>query len=171
MAPKPRGTAMRMRGLEPPRGYPHTDLNRARLPIPPHPRGGDSVPSGLAAFSLRVEVPKCEELTAIASPRDAPEERRADKAAECDRRVRDDRLFRDRPGGHGDSEQEQKACQPLHRSPPPDGLPACSLDGIVVAADAHPFNHIAAEVKIRLTGLDNPSSGVERGARVRERSH
>src|SRR3954453_12695653 len=29
---------MRMRGLEPPRGYPHTDLNRARLPIPPHPR-------------------------------------------------------------------------------------------------------------------------------------
>jgi hypothetical protein len=33
-------TAMRMRGLEPPRGFPHTDLNRARLPIPPHPRGG-----------------------------------------------------------------------------------------------------------------------------------
>ena len=31
--------AMRMRGLEPPRGCPHTDLNRARLPIPPHPRG------------------------------------------------------------------------------------------------------------------------------------
>ena len=27
-----------MRGLEPPRGCPHTDLNRARLPIPPHPR-------------------------------------------------------------------------------------------------------------------------------------
>src|SRR5215210_2056706 len=33
-----RGKPMRMRGLEPPRGYPHTDLNRARLPIPPHPR-------------------------------------------------------------------------------------------------------------------------------------
>jgi hypothetical protein len=32
-------SAMRMRGLEPPRGCPHTDLNRARLPIPPHPRG------------------------------------------------------------------------------------------------------------------------------------
>jgi hypothetical protein len=30
--------SMRMRGLEPPRGCPHTDLNRARLPIPPHPR-------------------------------------------------------------------------------------------------------------------------------------
>ena len=29
---------MRMRGLEPPRGSPHTALNRARLPIPPHPR-------------------------------------------------------------------------------------------------------------------------------------
>ena len=27
-----------MRGLEPPRPYGHTDLNRARLPIPPHPR-------------------------------------------------------------------------------------------------------------------------------------
>ncbi len=30
---------MRMRGIEPPRGCPHTDLNRARLPVPPHPRG------------------------------------------------------------------------------------------------------------------------------------
>src|SRR5580698_5062391 len=27
-----------MRGLEPPPGFPDTDLNRARLPIPPHPR-------------------------------------------------------------------------------------------------------------------------------------
>jgi hypothetical protein len=33
------GSAMRMRGLEPPRAEAHTDLNRARLPIPPHPRG------------------------------------------------------------------------------------------------------------------------------------
>ena len=33
---------MRMRGLEPPRPYGHTDLNRARLPIPPHPRALDS---------------------------------------------------------------------------------------------------------------------------------
>jgi hypothetical protein len=32
--------AMRMRGLEPPPGCPDTDLNRARLPIPPHPRAG-----------------------------------------------------------------------------------------------------------------------------------
>src|SRR3954465_11824755 len=30
---------MRMRGLEPPRACAHTALNRARLPIPPHPRG------------------------------------------------------------------------------------------------------------------------------------
>src|SRR4051794_2228325 len=30
---------MRMRGLDPPRAFAHTDLNRARLPIPPHPRG------------------------------------------------------------------------------------------------------------------------------------
>ncbi len=29
---------MRSRGLEPPRGLAHTDLNRARLPIPPRPR-------------------------------------------------------------------------------------------------------------------------------------
>src|SRR6185436_11875328 len=37
---------MRMRGLEPPRAEAHTDLNRARLPIPPHPRLReiDSVP-------------------------------------------------------------------------------------------------------------------------------
>ena len=38
-----RKTVMRMRGLEPPRGCPHTDLNRARLPIPPHPRAVRSV--------------------------------------------------------------------------------------------------------------------------------
>ena len=33
-----RARTMRMRGLEPPQSYLHTDLNRARLPIPPHPR-------------------------------------------------------------------------------------------------------------------------------------
>src|ERR1039458_9883836 len=32
---------MRMRGLEPPPGCPDTDLNRARLPIPPHPRADE----------------------------------------------------------------------------------------------------------------------------------
>jgi hypothetical protein len=37
-APFPGSYTMRMRGLEPPPGYPDTDLNRARLPIPPHPR-------------------------------------------------------------------------------------------------------------------------------------
>ncbi len=30
---------MRMRGIEPPRVLPHKNLNLARLPIPPHPRG------------------------------------------------------------------------------------------------------------------------------------
>ena len=33
--------SMRMRGLEPPPGCPDTDLNRARLPIPPHPRADE----------------------------------------------------------------------------------------------------------------------------------
>jgi hypothetical protein len=33
---------VRMRGLEPPPDCSDTDLNRARLPIPPHPRGGRS---------------------------------------------------------------------------------------------------------------------------------
>ena len=40
------GAEMRMRGLEPPRPYGHTDLNRARLPIPPHPRGRTILASG-----------------------------------------------------------------------------------------------------------------------------
>ena len=31
---------VRARGLEPPWGCPHTDLNRTRLPIPPRPRAG-----------------------------------------------------------------------------------------------------------------------------------
>ena len=41
---------MRMRGLEPPRGLPHTDLNRARLPVPPHPPG---LARGIVAASPR----------------------------------------------------------------------------------------------------------------------
>ena len=41
-----RELVMRMRGLEPPRPYGHTDLNRARLPIPPHPRGRPILASG-----------------------------------------------------------------------------------------------------------------------------
>src|SRR5215472_12229582 len=36
---------LRMRGLEPPRPKGHTDLNRARLPIPPHPLVLASLPS------------------------------------------------------------------------------------------------------------------------------
>jgi hypothetical protein len=35
---------VRMRGLEPPRSYLHTDLNRARLPIPPHPPERPTIP-------------------------------------------------------------------------------------------------------------------------------
>ena len=42
---------MRMRGLEPPRAFAHTDLNRARLPIPPHPLGGHSVAVALGAYT------------------------------------------------------------------------------------------------------------------------
>ena len=34
---------VRMRGLEPPQSYLHTDLNRARLPVPPHPQAGAEV--------------------------------------------------------------------------------------------------------------------------------
>ena len=40
------GELMRMRGLDPPRPFGHTDLNRARLPIPPHPRGRTILASG-----------------------------------------------------------------------------------------------------------------------------
>jgi hypothetical protein len=46
--------AMRMRGLEPPRGLPHTDLNRARLPIPPHPRGRPNSSRAAAAQLTRI---------------------------------------------------------------------------------------------------------------------
>ncbi len=42
LRPLIRGTetdSMRLRGVEPPRAFAHTDLNRARLPVPPQPRG------------------------------------------------------------------------------------------------------------------------------------
>src|SRR3954451_14353786 len=46
-----------MRGLEPPRGCPHTDLNRARLPIPPHPRGAGADDSNGSVAKLAVPWP------------------------------------------------------------------------------------------------------------------
>jgi hypothetical protein len=58
--PKPRISShflMRMRGLEPPPGYPDTDLNRARLPIPPHPRIGGGSGHILAARPTAVGPP------------------------------------------------------------------------------------------------------------------
>jgi site-specific DNA recombinase len=47
---------VRMRGLEPPRSFLHTDLNRARLPIPPHPPEAPTIshPSGPATPELPV---------------------------------------------------------------------------------------------------------------------
>ena len=38
VAPSPVARAMRLKGVEPPRALAHTDLNRARLPVPPQPR-------------------------------------------------------------------------------------------------------------------------------------
>jgi hypothetical protein len=52
---------MRMRGLEPPRAFAHTDLNRARLPIPPHPRGEAIVPAALSGYW------RCERSSSVSS--------------------------------------------------------------------------------------------------------
>jgi hypothetical protein len=46
-----RSSQMRMRGLEPPRACAHTALNRARLPIPPHPLGEHSVPTASGRYA------------------------------------------------------------------------------------------------------------------------
>ena|GEM_PF-6158771 len=45
---------MRMRGLEPPRTCIHTDLNRARLPIPPHPQavGSEHIARGARRLAV-----------------------------------------------------------------------------------------------------------------------
>src|SRR3954452_3876503 len=48
---------MRMRGLGPPRVSPHTDLNRARLPIPPHPRGAGADDSNGSVAKLALPWP------------------------------------------------------------------------------------------------------------------
>jgi site-specific DNA recombinase len=51
-------TLVRMRGLEPPPSFLDTDLNRARLPIPPHPRGGceDIAPTSWEGFVGGIRV-------------------------------------------------------------------------------------------------------------------
>jgi hypothetical protein len=61
---------MRMRGLEPPRAFAHTDLNRARLPIPPHPRGEAIVPAALRARFLpaRASLPTFAETRGHSTP-------------------------------------------------------------------------------------------------------
>ncbi len=42
--PQADSRSVRLRGVEPPRAFAHTDLNRARLPVPPQPRGGGNLP-------------------------------------------------------------------------------------------------------------------------------
>jgi stress-induced morphogen len=59
--------AMRMRGLEPPRPKGHTDLNRARLPIPPHPRGNGIVP-GAGSYDRSVSTQPLRDLLERAFP-------------------------------------------------------------------------------------------------------
>ena len=66
---------MRMRGLEPPRAEAHTDLNRARLPIPPHPRGGQCS-RGTSARTVRERT-----YHAAPAPLPAPARRSALAAA------------------------------------------------------------------------------------------
>ncbi len=48
---------VRMRGLEPPRSFLHTDLNRARLPIPPHPRAAATISH--ATLPATLASPNC----------------------------------------------------------------------------------------------------------------
>ena len=59
---------VRMRGLEPPRELPHSDLNAARLPVPPHPHV-------LAGGGLLAKLPhlhKRENADPMAKHRDRP---------------------------------------------------------------------------------------------------
>ena len=50
---------VRLRGLEPPRGFPHSALNAARLPIPPQPRGSREQPArGLPRRPAQAVLPR-----------------------------------------------------------------------------------------------------------------
>src|SRR3954463_7130637 len=54
-APPGRGFGrVRLRGLEPPRGCPHMDLNHACIPISPQPQGATSVASRSSGFPADV---------------------------------------------------------------------------------------------------------------------
>jgi hypothetical protein len=59
-----------MRGLEPPRPFGHTDLNRARLPVPPHPLGpqehsAHAVSSGSGSRPARREPDKARAVRVV----------------------------------------------------------------------------------------------------------
>jgi hypothetical protein len=127
-----------MRGLEPPRACAHTDLNRARLPIPPHPRGSRIVASlrrgesaSLAVVALfdhgevrEVALDARRELVVVCAPLDQREVGRAPAPAAAPRRPRL-ALVQAQPLGdprplcsenEGDREDEEDGCEEPHAS-------------------------------------------------------
>ena len=69
---------VRMRGLEPPPGCPDTDLNRARLPIPPHPRADAKISQTRRAGGYARTG-----LGAARAPRRAPRDLASGLRGEC----------------------------------------------------------------------------------------
>ena len=58
------GQMVRLRGLEPPRGFPHSALNAARLPIPPQPQDSADRGPRLGAAVIAVCAKRATEICA-----------------------------------------------------------------------------------------------------------
>src|SRR3954471_24716036 len=129
-----RAVRVRMRGLEPPRPEGHTDLNRARLPIPPHPRAWDSVAGCRRGSETRLvriaDGQAAKPLVLNAAPQAAPRPphpRAWDGVAGC-RRGSETRLVRVADGQAAKPLVLNAAPQAAPRPPPPrawDGVAGC----------------------------------------------
>src|SRR2546421_354742 len=120
-----RAVRVRMRGLEPPRPEGHTDLNRARLPIPPHPRAWDSVAGCRRGSETRlVRVADGQAATPLgrnAAPQAAPRPpppRAWDGVAGCRRRS-ETRLRVNQDDESRAGERSPRITRPRHRLPGP----------------------------------------------------
>ena len=129
-----------MRGLEPPRACAHTDLNRARLPIPPHPRGR-SIVSALAPRPV-FRIPENRKVLEVAR----------DAALEVVAVPRPTFAFALNERQVAPATAAAAALRPLALEPPPQPRPFSADDESDGAGDQHDRNNVHGIILVRGRG-------------------
>ena len=153
-----------MRGLEPPRPYGHTDLNRARLPIPPHPRGRPilarvvSLPDDATRAARRGRVAVL--LAADGPPMPVAERPRRSSRSSARRRSRARRALAQRSrGSNGRSARAPRSALPTPRSAGGTGSSRTASP----SRSRHPRSH--ARARFPACGTSWPAAATRRSCR------